>query len=47
MGKGGVDRICYMSSVITLTLHFPMGNLVREGKSLRGSLLYCNSQAGS
>jgi len=37
MGKGGVDRICYMSSVITLTLHFPMGNHVGEGKSLTGS----------
>jgi len=47
MGKGGVDRICYMSSVITLTLHFPTGNLIREGKSRTGSLLYCKSQAGS
>lgn len=47
MGKGGVDRICYMSSVVTLTLHLPMGNHVREGTSLTGSFPYCKSQAGS
>lgn len=47
MGKGGVDRIRYMSSVITLTLHFPMGNHAGEGKSLTGSFPYCKSQAGS